>query len=191
MIEETGREQHAATPGFDIGVIRPQMRSEEVRFRGQDMPADRRKKIKSGLFALHTLEGMAANIYRFQLSGESSELNRQLVAALCNEMTHFQDFEVKLREYGWQPSKVRWAYELTGLVLGTVSRLKGPKGMLRMAIWAETKAVHHYDQLLKTVDWDEDTRRIIEKDQADEHGHIARWKNLMNSLEKGTLDSAS
>ena len=47
---------------------------------------------------------MASTIYRFQITREDSELNRQLVAAMCNEMTHYQDFQVKLYEFGLRPS---------------------------------------------------------------------------------------
>ena len=32
-----------------------------------------------------------------------------------------------------------------------------------------------------TIEWDEDTRKVIEKDQADEDGHINRWKALLES----------
>jgi len=61
-------------------------------------------------------------------------------------------------------------------VFGFSSRLMGKKRILKTGIWVETKAVKHYKELLETIEWDEDTRRIVEKDQADEHGHIARWQ---------------
>jgi hypothetical protein len=32
------------------------------------------------------------------------------------------------------------------------------------------------------IDWDEDTRKVIEKDQADEDGHINKWKKLLKEL---------
>jgi len=32
---------------------------------------------------------------------------------------------------------------------------------------------------LKTVAWDEDTRKIVEKDRADEDEHIARWQGQL------------
>jgi len=30
-----------------------------------------------------------------------------------------------------------------------------------------------------SIDWDEDTRKVIEKDQADEDGHVNRWRTLL------------
>jgi len=166
---------------YDISVIRPQMSIEDCQFRGQGMSADRLKGIRKGLLTLHTLETMAVNIYKFQISKRTSEHNRQLIAAMCNEMTHCQDFQVKLFEYGWKPSKLRWMYWMVGFLWGFFSRMMGTRSILKTGIWAETKAVHHYDKLLQTIDWDEATRKVIEKDQADEHGHINRWKKLLQS----------
>ena len=173
--QETGK--------YDIYIIRPQMRNEDVEPRGRGMSSSRMKAIKKGLLTLHTLELMATNIYKFQTTKEQSELNRQLIAAMCNEMTHYQDFQVKLLEYGFRPSILRWAYWIVGFVFGFGSRLLGTKAILKTGIWVETKAVHHYDQLLNSIDWDDDSRKIIEKDQADEYGHIDRWKSLLKSGE--------
>jgi len=167
--------------GYDISIIRPQMRNGDIRMRGKGMSSARLNSIKKGLLGLHTLEGLAINIYRFQITKEESELNRHLIAAMCNEMTHLQDFQVKLLEYGWKPSRLRWAYLIVGFALGCVSRLMGTQKILRTGIWVETKAVRHYGRLLETVDWDEATRRVIEKDQADEAGHMNRWKKLIES----------
>ena len=172
----------AASGGkYDISVVRPEMREQDFKLRGESMPSARLAKIKKGLKTLHTLELMASTIYRFQLTGKPTELNRQLIAAMCNEMGHYQDFTVKLYEYGFRPSCFRWAYWFVGLAFGFGSRLRGRKAILRMGVWVESKAVAHYAELLETIDWDEDTRRVIEKDQADEDGHISRWRKHLES----------
>ena len=167
---------------FDKSIIRPQMDAEEVKLRGQGYSDQRLKAIRKGLLTLHTLELMAQTIYRFQVTKEQSELNRQLTAAMCNEMTHYQDFQVKLYEYNFRPSIFRAAYWIVGFVFGFTSRLRGTKAILKTGIWVETKAVEHYGKLLKEIEWDEDTRKIIEKDQADEHGHIERWKKMLEKI---------
>lgn len=174
------------TSDYDISIIRPQMRGEDVGLRGQGMSAARLKAIKKGLLALHTLELMASNIYKFQIGREPNGLNRQLIAAMCNEMTHYQDFQVKLYEYGFRPGILRWVYWIVGFVFGFGSRMLGTNAILKTGIWVETKAVHHYARLLTSVEWDEDTRKIIEKDQADEDGHINQWKSLLQSSETET-----
>ena len=169
---------------YDISIIRPQVQNEDIRLRGKEMSPVRLRGIKKGLLTLHTLELMASTIYRFQITNEESEMNRQLIAAMCNELTHYQDFQVKLYEFGWKPSILRWIYWIVGFKFGFFSRLLGKKAILKTGIWVETKAVHHYDELLKSIEWDEETRKIVEKNQADEVGHINRWKSFLK-LDEG------
>jgi len=164
---------------YDISIIRPQMRDGDFALRGDGFGAERLAAIRRGLLTLHTLELMAMTIYKFQLTAERSDMNRQLIAAMCNEMGHYQDFQVKLYEFGFKPRKMRWAFWLVGFVFGFGSRLLGEKAILKTGVWVEGKAVRHYAELLETIDWDDVTRRIVEKDAADEDGHIARWKALL------------
>ncbi len=166
---------------YDISIIRPQLHNQDIKLRGEEFSGARLKAIKKGLLTLHTLELMAQAIYKFQITNEHSELNRQLIAAMCNEMTHYQDFQVKLLEYGFKPSLLRCVYWMVGFMFGLVSRLLGKRAILKTGIWVETKAVHHYSELLSSIDWDEDSRKIIEKNQADEYGHINRWQKLLET----------
>lgn len=175
-------ENRHETRAYDISIIRPQMRDADFKLRGDRMDAGQLAAIKKGLRTLHTLELMAMTIYKFQLTGQRSELNRQLIAAMCNEMGHYQDFQVKLYEYGFKPWKLRWAYWFVGFAFGFGSRLLGIKAMLKTGIWVESKAVTHYAHLLAETDWDEDTRKVIEKDAADEDGHINRWKAMLETI---------
>ncbi len=166
---------------YDISVIRPELRARDFKLRGEGFSPTRLAPIKKGLRTLHTLELMAQTIYKFQITRQRSDLNCQLVAAMCNEMGHYQDFQVKLYEYGFRPSLLRPAYWMVGFAFGFGSRLLGTKAMLRTGIWVESKAVHHYAQLLADIEWDDETRKVIEKDQADEDGHISRWKSLLDN----------
>jgi demethoxyubiquinone hydroxylase (CLK1/Coq7/Cat5 family) len=175
-------EQAESAMGYDISVIRPEMRSEDFKMRGEGFAPERLAAIKKGLRTLHTLELMAQTIYKFQITKAKSEVNRQLVAAMCNEMGHYQDFQVKLYEFGFRPSILRAAFCMVGIAFGLGSRLLGQKAIFKTGVWVESKAVHHYAELLETIEWDEETRKVLEKDQADEDGHINRWKAM---LEKG------
>lgn len=167
---------------YDISIVRPQLKHEDFNMRGRDFEPARLKAVKKGLLTLHTLELMAATIYRFQITGEKSELNTQLIAAMCNEMTHYQDFQVKLYEFGFKPSLIRLAYWIVGFTFGFGSRIMGKKAILKTGIWVESKAVRHYAELLDNIDWDDETRKVIEKDQADEDGHIGRWKKMLGQI---------
>jgi len=167
---------------YDLSIIRPQMKIEDIRMRGKRVSPERLRAIRKGLLTLHTLETMAVNIYRFQITGKGSEHDCQLIAAMCNEMTHLQDFQVKLFEYGGSPSVFRCGYWIVGFGFGFFSRLGGKRWILKTGIWVEAKAVAHYEMLLRTIEWDEETRTVIEKNQADEKGHIRRWKGLLEEL---------
>ena len=159
--------------------IRPLMRQSDIRLRRSPASVAELNAVKKALRTLHSLEIMAVNIYRFQISKQNSELNVKLISAMCNEMTHVQDFQVKLYEYGLGPSKMRWIWWMAGFFFGFFSRLIGRRMILKTGIWVESKAVKHYRELLTAVKWDEDTRKIIEKDQSDEQRHINQWKNLL------------
>jgi demethoxyubiquinone hydroxylase (CLK1/Coq7/Cat5 family) len=188
-MEESGR-SNGPRRKYDQSVIRPPVHIDEIRLRRDALSPQAARRLRRALQTLHTLETMAVNIYKYQITREPSELNRHLIAAMCNEMTHLQDFQVKLYEYGWGPNRFRWMYWIVGLVFGLFSRFKGRKGILRMGIWVETKAVQHYGELLEEVPWDDDTRAVVEKDQADEHGHIERWRRLLEA-EEGAGSSGS
>ena len=94
-------------------------------------------------------------------------------------MTHYKEFQLKLLEFGSKAYKLRWVFWIVGFAFGSISKLMGTKAILKTGIWVETKAVAHYSQLLSSVDWDLDTRRVIEKNQADEYGHINRWQKFI------------
>jgi len=173
--------QEAVKPQYDISIIRPEMRAEDFKLRGEGFSPERLAAIRKGLRTLHTLELMAQTIYKFQLTKERNEMNGMLVAAMCNEMGHYQDFQVKLYEYGFRPSLLRAAYWMVGFAFGFGSRLLGKNAILKTGVWVESKAVHHYAELLETIEWDDETRKVIEKDQADEDGHINRWKGLLET----------
>jgi demethoxyubiquinone hydroxylase (CLK1/Coq7/Cat5 family) len=164
---------------YDITIIRPEMKVDAVKVRGRDLDEARRKALRKGLQTLHSLEIMATKIYKCQITSEPSELNTALTAAMCNEMTHMQDFQTKLFEYGFKPDKLRVRFWVVGYVFGLGSRMLGRERILKTGIWVETKAVHHYGQLLTGAEWDDETRVFIEKDLEDEKGHIARWKELL------------
>jgi len=164
---------------FDISIIRPEMRVEDFKQRGEGKSEGELKGIKRGLHTLHTLETMAVSIYRFQISRMPKKLNLHLITAMGNEMTHLQDFQVKLFEYGFKPSKLRFLYWIVGVAIGFISRVLGTKAILKTGIWIERKAVRHYCELLRNIKWDEEIRSIIEKDKADEEGHLDRWAKLL------------
>lgn len=158
---------------YDTSVIRPEVKESDIQIRGKGLDKKQLKTIKDALITFHNLEVMATNIYRYQVRKANSDvLNQQLICAMLNEHTHIQDFQVKLLEYGFRPSWKHYFYSMLGMIIGTISGWMGEKAIKSTCIWVETKAVAHYKELLETVEWDDQTRAIIEKDWVDEYHHI-------------------
>ncbi|NLX07635.1 MAG: ferritin-like domain-containing protein [Phycisphaerae bacterium] len=169
--------------GHDVSVIRPEVRIEQFKIRGHAMSRRKRRAIRRGLRRLCNLETLAVGVYRYQIHRRMCEHNRELIAAMCNEMTHLQDYMVKLFEYSGRPSWIRGLYGWAGAMVGFGSRLMGRTRSLRAGIWVEKGTIEDYRALLKSVEWDDETRAVIEKNLADEHGHIGRWKELLRTAE--------
>jgi demethoxyubiquinone hydroxylase (CLK1/Coq7/Cat5 family) len=163
-------------------IIRSELRFQDVHERGLGYPVARLEAIKKAMQKLHALETMAVNIYKYEITHERKPLNTYLAAAMANEMTHLQDFQTKLYEYGLRPRKTRFAFWLVGFLLGVGSRLLGPRRILRTNIWAEKKAVADYQHFLRDVEWDDETRPVVAKDGSDEVDHVDRWTRLLGEL---------
>jgi len=160
-------------------LIRTEIRKGDIHLRGEASPPGALKRIRKALRTFHKMEVMAAAVYRFQINRRHPDLRPHLIAAMANEMTHIQDFQITLSEYGFRPSLLRVPYWIVGWCFGTFSRLLGRKWILKTGIWVETKAVSHYSDLLESAEWDAETRRVIQKDLGDEEGHIRIWRSLL------------
>jgi demethoxyubiquinone hydroxylase (CLK1/Coq7/Cat5 family) len=164
---------------YDASIVRPEVRLEQVKPRGDDMTPQRRRKNVKALKFLHAHETMAVNVYRGQISKKQCRLNTYLTAAMLSEMTHVQDFQTKLYEFGARPGKSRFIFWFAGYFFGYGSRILGRRRMLEVGTWVEEEAVKAYGRLLASVDWEEDTRVFVERDLMDERAHIERWKTLL------------
>lgn len=160
------------------------MINKDITIRGNGLSADEKKKIRKALLDLHNLEIMAVNVYRCQINKKNQELNIALIGAMRNEIGHVQDYLVKLYEYQLKPAWYRWAFWLLGWAIGTFSRIRGKKAIIKAGIWTESKAVAHYNKLLKMAPWDEATYSVIDKDRNDEIMHLNYWKTSIEKLEK-------
>jgi demethoxyubiquinone hydroxylase (CLK1/Coq7/Cat5 family) len=168
---------------LDVSIIRPQLRLTDFQIRGHNLARHRVRTFRDALQLLHDREAMAVSLYRLQIRSEMCEHNRELIAALCNKMSHLQDYFILLFEYGARPAKVRAAWWLLGGFLGYGSRLLGRTRVLKTGIRIEKKILRRYEQLLKTIDWEADVRALLEKNRDDAHAHIHRWKTLLHTAE--------
>jgi demethoxyubiquinone hydroxylase (CLK1/Coq7/Cat5 family) len=157
--------------------IRTAVRFTDIRLR--TVPRAEKKAVRRGLRTLYTMEIMAVAIYRFQMSGRHPDLTVPLIAAMGNEMTHAQDFRIKLAEHGFKPAWNRFAYAAAGMALGAGSRFLGRRAVLLAAAWVEGKAIGHYGRILDSAEWDPETRAVLERDRSDERDHLKTWRELI------------
>ncbi len=99
---------------------------------------------------------------------------------MSNEMTHMQDFQTRLYEYGFTPAKLRGRFWMVGYVFGLGSRMMGTTGCSRPASGSRARP-SSTTASCSGADWDDETRAMIEKDRADEYGHIARWEGFLKA----------
>jgi len=160
-------------------IIREMIAPEDIYFRDSSVGSSELKKIRKGLRKLHTFEVMAVNIYKFQITSENSALNQMIIQAMGNEMSHVQDFQLKIYEYRSKPNPLRWVFWLVGFVIGFGSRLLGKNAMLKAGIWTEEKAVTDYQKIIASAQWDEQTLAVIKHNLNDEVHHIETIKSFL------------
>lgn len=159
--------------------IRKPIEPEEIYFRAANVDSFNLSNIRKGLRKLHTFEVMAVNIYKLQITSNNDDVNRIVIQAMANEMSHVQDFQIKLYEYGTKPSPLRWVFWFGGMVIGLFSRLLGEKAMLKAGIWTESKAVTDYQKIIESTQWDTETLEIITRNLNDEKHHIETLRSLL------------
>ena len=150
---------------YDITIIRPEMREEQVKPRGRDLGGGQRKALRKALRTLHSLEIMAMNIYKCQITKDATPLNTALTERhVQRDDAHagLPDPALRVRLHAGQAARP---------LLDGRLRLRpglpddGDERMLKTGIWVENKAVEHYGKLLAGADWDDETRVFIEKDR--------------------------
>lgn len=164
---------------MDKYYIRKPIVPEEIYFRSANVDSSNLLSIRRGLRKLHTFEVMAVNIYKLQITSNIDDVNRIVIQAMANEMSHVQDFQIKLYEYGTKPNPLRWVFWFGGMVIGLFSRLLGEKAMLKAGIWTESKAVTDYQKIIESAQWDTETLEIITRNLNDEKHHIETLRSFL------------
>lgn len=162
-------------------LIRGTVEPKDIFFRTDSVDPSQLANIRAGLKKLHAFEIMAVNIYKFQITKQKNVLNEMTIQAMGNEMTHVQDFQLKLYEYDSRPSILRWAFWMAGMIIGLTSRILGKKSMVKAGIWTEQKAVTDYQKIINSASWDPDTLAVISHNLEDEHHHIETLQGLLRN----------
>ncbi|MCX6012343.1 MAG: demethoxyubiquinone hydroxylase family protein [Chloroflexi bacterium] len=138
--------------------------------------------IKS-LRKMHSIERLATEIYRSQLWIFSQELLiKRIKAASENEQEHIESLYARIVELGGKKSSMSWSFKLAGKILGFCTTLLGKRLVFKFDIAVEKKAVTDYTKYLNTVNFDDASRKILEKNLEDEKLHIKRWEDSLQVL---------
>lgn len=165
-------------------LLRTEMYTHDIGFRGRGADKTTIKRTHKALRTIHRLETMAMQVYRAQIGKKGTELDRQLIAAMENEVTHHTDSMVLLLEFNGNEDILRLPFYIFGYVSGRLSRMMGTKYILKLAEWVERKAINHYEHLTDQVKWDKATYEYVFRMWEDEKVHQARWLYYMNHIDE-------
>jgi len=136
---------------------------------------------------MHNFERFATAIYSAQIRAfPEKEIADRLKAAMDNEQEHVDDLRARIEELGGSISWMGFFFKMAGKVAGVTTTLLGNMRLLKTDIWIEKRAVMDYGDFLHKVDFDEKSRRLIEKNIEDEKNHIKRWEESIGIL-KGEI----
>jgi bacterioferritin len=142
------------------------------------------KKIIRALNAVVKVEAMAIQIYRAQMwrFRGRQEIAQKLVDATDNERKHFADLTSRVRDLGGTPSRLSPLFAVAGWIMGFLPAVVGKVPALKVDILVEERAVKDYQGFLNRVDFDDESREIMERNMADEKEHIRAWKESIELL---------
>jgi bacterioferritin len=146
----------------------------------------RDKKIIHALNAVVKVEAMAVQIYRAQMwrFRGRQEIAQRLIHATANEQQHFDDLVSRVRDLGSTPSRLSPLFAVAGWIIGFLPTLAGKVPALKLDILVEERAVKDYQGFLSSVNFDDESRELMERNMADEKEHIRAWKESIELLRR-------
>jgi bacterioferritin len=146
----------------------------------------RDRKIIHALNAVVKVEAMAVQIYRAQMwrFRGRQEIAQKLIHATANEQQHFDDLVSRVRDLGSTPSRLSPLFAVAGWIIGFLPTLAGKVPALKLDILVEERAVRDYQGFLSSVNFDDESRELMERNMADEKEHIRAWKESIELLRR-------
>ena len=140
-------------------------------------------EVLRALRKMYNLERLAVEIYAGQIRAFSEkEIIDRLKAAMENEQEHVDDLRKRIGELDGTTSSLGFFFQMAGKVLAFTSTLLGKKFVLKADIRFEKRAVKDYGAFLEKVNFDEESKALIEKNIEDERLHIERWQDSLEML---------
>jgi len=132
---------------------------------------------------MYSMERFATAIYRIQGGGfKEKVISERMTYAIDNERQHALSLRNRIIELNNTPSRFAFLFQMTGILLGLLSRCSGKMLALKIDGVIERKAVKDYGYFLKTLELDDKTKLLIESIIADEELHIRNWQDSVGML---------
>ncbi len=140
-------------------------------------------KVFLSLKFMYNMERFATQIYRTQRKAfAEEEISERLKAAADNEQQHVNNLKARIVELNGSPSRLGFLFQMTGRVLGFITRIFGKLTILKADVWVEQRAIKDYGFFLNKVEFDEKTVALIRTIIKDEERHVSTWQNSMEIL---------
>jgi demethoxyubiquinone hydroxylase (CLK1/Coq7/Cat5 family) len=140
-------------------------------------------EIMGALRKMHNLERFATEIYGAQITAfPEKEISDRLIIARDNEQEHTDNLRARIEALGGKPSWQGFFFQMAGRILGCFTRIMGKMFILKTDIWVEAKAVKDYGAFLERLNFDDDSRVLVQRNLGDEKVHIKRWEDSIKIL---------
>ncbi|MBM3156686.1 MAG: ferritin-like domain-containing protein [Chloroflexi bacterium] len=137
----------------------------------------------SALRKMYNLERFATEIYRTQIAAfTEKEISDRLKIARDNEQEHTDNLKAQIEKLGGRQSRQGFLFQAAGRMLGCFTRMMGKMFILKADIWIETKAVKDYGAFLQRLNFDEESKALVQRNLEDEKVHIKRWEDSAKLL---------
>jgi bacterioferritin len=132
---------------------------------------------------MHNLERFATEVYRAQITAFlEKEISDRLRLARDNEKEHTENLRARIEKLGGEPSWQGFFFQMAGKMLGCFTRIMGKMFILKADIWVERKAVKDYGAFLQRLNFDEESKALVQRNLEDEKVHIKRWEDSIKLL---------
>jgi bacterioferritin len=140
-------------------------------------------EIMGALRKMHNLERFATEIYRVQIAAfPEKEISERLIIARDNEQEHTDNLRARIEALGGKSSWQGFFFQMAGKILGCFTRIMGKMFILKTDIWVETKAVKDYGAFLEKLNFDDESKALVQRNLEDEKVHVKRWEDSIKLL---------
>jgi len=132
---------------------------------------------------MYSMERFATAIYQVQKGGfKNQAIFEKLTYAVDNEQQHALNLRSRIIELGGTPSRLAPLFQISGCLLGGLSRCVSKTLALKTDTAIEKRAVKDYGYFLRTLKLDDTTKQLIKSIITDEELHIRNWQDSIKLL---------